>query len=517
MGKKLAMRRIYLLLAVISILSGCAINKKSPTAEADFPNLGYAHNPELCLALSGGGLRSAVLSLGALQQLEESGLLNEIDLVGSVSGGGWPVYGLLISMQNGEKLQDLLDEQSDFIKAFDESDFIDGSDIYTIALIELLIGTPFNVASELLDPNGEVGFNTSLGSTYGSEIHQKLLGFDVFQAFKDLPLSEVTRFKENGFPYPVFITSSHEGIRPPKSDHVYSVENLFELSPLWIGSRQHGYQTEFSKYLNIIDVVAASSAASDSPIVTNDLRFPPDDRKVSLKEVKEDVSTLPFLVRRLLPLGGKIRFGEKNLYLADGGFIENTAVLPLLRRKCSNIIAIDARMDPYMLNVEFDLLKTIVLELGGNITLPDNIDTYNLDQKNQIKSKISKGKGWNMPTHYYPVDVELDGFRSRVHFLKLGLVEGEKYPKEVHSYVRANHSEHHSKRINKCKTTTPIAISSPPACGTVGAWPLRRKTCSFPFSGTFLTCYSSEESIAYRHLGKHMINVLLDSSNIHKR
>ena len=502
---------------MILLLSGCAATKQSPTiVETHFLKFGYASNPKLCLALSGGGLRAAVLSLGALQQLEESGLLKDVDMVGSVSGGGWPVYGLLVAMQNGEKLKDLLDEQSEFIRAFDKSDFIDGRDIYGIAFNELFLGSPLNVASEFLEPHGDKNFNKSLGSTYGSKIHQKVLDFDTFQAFKDLPLNKVSRYRENGFPYPIFITSSHEGVRPPKSDHVYSVENLFELSPLWIGSRMHGYQTEFSKYLHIIDVVAASSAASDSPIVTNDLRFPPDDRKVSLKEVKEDVGTLSFMVRRLLPLGGKIRFGKKDLYLADGGFIENTAVLPLLRRKCADIIAIDARMDPYMLNVEFDLLKTIILELGGSITLPDNIDTYNLEEKDQIKSKDSKGRGWSMSTHYYPVDVELEGFRSRVHFLKLGLVKGEKYPEGVENYVRANHSETHPKRVNKCKTTTSIALPSPPACGAVGAWPLRRKTCSFPFSGTFLTCYSSEESLAYRHLGKHMINVLLDNFTIDK-
>ena len=97
------------------------------------------------------------------------------------------------------------------------------------------------------------------------------------------------------------------------------------------------------------------------------------------------MSTLPFTIRRLLPLGGRRRFGEKNLYLADGGFIENTAVLPLLRRKCSEIIAIDARMDPYMLNVEFDLLRTVIEKMGGTITLPESIVTYGKEQKSKIK------------------------------------------------------------------------------------------------------------------------------------
>src|SRR5580765_5410209 len=40
------------------------------------------------LALSGGGIRSAALSLGVLQQLCASGLLSRVDYLSTVSGGG---------------------------------------------------------------------------------------------------------------------------------------------------------------------------------------------------------------------------------------------------------------------------------------------------------------------------------------------------------------------------------------------------------------------------------------------
>ena len=42
----------------------------------------------LGLALSGGGIRSATLSLGLLQSLARQGLLPHVDYVSSVSGGG---------------------------------------------------------------------------------------------------------------------------------------------------------------------------------------------------------------------------------------------------------------------------------------------------------------------------------------------------------------------------------------------------------------------------------------------
>ena len=122
-----------------------------------------------------------------------------------------------------------------------------------------------------------------------------------------------------------------------------------------------------------------------------------------------------------------------------------------------------------------------------------------------------------MPSHYYPVNVELDGLKTKIHFLKLGLVQNESYAEEVLDYIKFNHSEVHSERVDKCETTTSIEVTNPPVCGMVGAWPLRRETCSFPFSGTFLTCYSGNESKAYRFLGKHLITSLIRNSDIKKR
>lgn len=51
-----------------------------------------AHNPAglpIGLALSGGGIRSATVSLGALQALAEARLLRRLDYLSTVSGGGY--------------------------------------------------------------------------------------------------------------------------------------------------------------------------------------------------------------------------------------------------------------------------------------------------------------------------------------------------------------------------------------------------------------------------------------------
>ena len=45
--------------------------------------------PTVGLALSGGGIRCATFSLGLLRALTRSGVLSRIDMISSVSGGGY--------------------------------------------------------------------------------------------------------------------------------------------------------------------------------------------------------------------------------------------------------------------------------------------------------------------------------------------------------------------------------------------------------------------------------------------
>ncbi len=45
--------------------------------------------PKQCLALSGGGIRSASFSIGVLKGLKEKGILNNIDIISAVSGGSY--------------------------------------------------------------------------------------------------------------------------------------------------------------------------------------------------------------------------------------------------------------------------------------------------------------------------------------------------------------------------------------------------------------------------------------------
>ena len=69
-----------------------------------FPEFEYSGTEKLKfgLALSGGGVRSASFSIGALSGLEEAGVLKQIDVISSVSGGGYAAYWFMNSLLNLE-------------------------------------------------------------------------------------------------------------------------------------------------------------------------------------------------------------------------------------------------------------------------------------------------------------------------------------------------------------------------------------------------------------------------------
>jgi hypothetical protein len=56
---------------------------------------GQPEEPQIGLALAGGGTRAAQYALGVLKGLYRSGVLEQVDVISSVSGGGYAAYGYL--------------------------------------------------------------------------------------------------------------------------------------------------------------------------------------------------------------------------------------------------------------------------------------------------------------------------------------------------------------------------------------------------------------------------------------
>ncbi len=64
--------------------------------------------PKLGLALSGGGTRAASYSIGVLKALNETGVLDKVDIISSVSGGSYASYWFYSQLYYKNKLQDAL-------------------------------------------------------------------------------------------------------------------------------------------------------------------------------------------------------------------------------------------------------------------------------------------------------------------------------------------------------------------------------------------------------------------------
>lgn len=93
------------------------INTKERQAVCERRRRAGAANWDTCLdaaglALSGGGIRSATFALGVLQTLARRGILNQIDLLSTVSGGGY-LGSFLSSFLNSDRIDVDLKPQAD--------------------------------------------------------------------------------------------------------------------------------------------------------------------------------------------------------------------------------------------------------------------------------------------------------------------------------------------------------------------------------------------------------------------
>jgi len=66
---------------------------------------GGREQPELCLAMSGGGIRSAAFNIGVLRALHENGLLKRVNVISAVSGGSYALSWFLLQQFYGQKVE----------------------------------------------------------------------------------------------------------------------------------------------------------------------------------------------------------------------------------------------------------------------------------------------------------------------------------------------------------------------------------------------------------------------------
>lgn len=418
------------------LIAGCVTDTTNriqapPSVSAD------VDNPEICLALSGGGLRAGTVALGVLQELHLANYLQDVDIVASVSGGGYPVYGLLMRMErDGETLSDLLRPNSEYLENVRTTPFLDYSDMRTKTVVTG-VAAPLHFVFKPLTSISEVGLENTASALYAKNIHDTFYRprWAIITPFFLRDVSSA-RLARQGFPYPIFVAAVNAGQTPPRENHQYDIRDLFELSPNWVGSESTGYFTPAPALLNIWHAMIASAAAIDSPCTTNDVSVSGQQQspKPRIGDIQGESAAcqkgkkgMPDALKALgIGAGLSVRLDGEPFFLSDGGFIENLAVMPLLHRGCKTVISVDASSDADFDFVNLEMLRGYVEHMGGHVALPPG-----------LLGMTAPKRGWYTHSRPYKMSIDLFDRVTTLHLLKLSLdgKQLDEYPEAVHDYV----------------------------------------------------------------------------------
>jgi hypothetical protein len=290
------------------------------------------------LAISGGGIRSATYNMGALKALYDRGILDSIQIISSVSGGGYLSYWLFTNYYNNKH-----NERNFGYFSFHDSVFLKN---ITLQQGKARFLPKTRTAGALLDePNGAFEtYRSSIESTYG---HNVLFDLPISILKSDMILGRI----------PYFIINTTIASRET-SDWLSSI---FEFTPLFQGNPEVSFKVWESEYsFEWSRAVAISGAA------------------IKFKLLHEIPNYSKNITNDYIPL-------------SDGGHSENLGAIALIRRGVKNIIILDAG---YNHEYSFDAYKNLKQKLKQemNLTLAiDGIDSF-IERKDSIPAhSVYKG------------------------------------------------------------------------------------------------------------------------------
>lgn len=315
------------------------------------------------LALSGGGTRAAAFSIGAMKNLYDRGLMKEIDVISSVSGGSYASYWLFTNYYQNRN------------QKFGSSAF--GHDLFVNKVCDLQNTDKSNVVRNveflgiLLDGNdkGFRKYRKALENSFGNDQPAETpLNF-----LKD-------RIGKRDAPY--FIINSTIDFRgtdkKKNTDLRKESSRVYEISPDFSGNPGIGFQNWPQ---NGAPALSESIAISGAPKFFG-----------------------------LIGISGIIKnqhpdsISKKTLSLTDGGFSENLGALALIRRGIRNVVIVDAEADPAYKFDAYLQLQRLLKEQNIDFRVKD-IENFRKG-KGELKGvsigkAVSKNEGSLDTTVYY--------------------------------------------------------------------------------------------------------------------
>mgnify|MGYP001818147430 CR=1 FL=1 len=275
------------------------------------------------LALSGGGIRSAMFQIGVLKSLYDNKLLEEIDVISAVSGGGYAAHWAFTSQFYAQSEKAMPDsDSSKIIPKFGTYSLDD--DVFAESTCNIYKTANFVTYPRLL--GNWIFKGISPPDYYERQIKRSFSSPDMGPNTV-LDLSELAGLAESGSPYLIMNATIAD-----VDDKENLQKRLYEMTYLHQGNDYLGYHIwRPSQSINFSRAAAISGAAI----------------KLFLKqEIDTPSNTL---------------YGDKIL-LSDGGHSENLGAIALIKRGMKNIIISDAEMDP---TFKYEALTKLFEELSN--------------------------------------------------------------------------------------------------------------------------------------------------------
>ncbi|HEU0099447.1 MAG TPA: hypothetical protein VFQ67_11815 [Allosphingosinicella sp.] len=326
------------------------------------------HDVETGVALSGGGFRSALFTVGALKALYDRKLIGgRADIVSTVSGGGYAaywVYANQLELERGRPTP---------VERFGSATF-DDSRFYA-RVCELAVNAKFVTGGAMIR-------SAVLGKSV--KLYRERLGV-VFGAADEPPVRlDKLDARTRGGAWPFLVVNATlnreatTGRRPTGWK-----DGLFEFTPLgtrWNGDGELAWKGSSLPYR---DAVAVSGAAF--------ARF-----------LKQEVRQ---------PNG-------RRLVLHDGGGSENLGAIALIRRGIPNIVIVDAEHDPAYRFKAYSNLKKRLPAWGASIVVEDIDDHLASRSRRSPPAAYFQGYAEARRPEGGPSRV------SRIHYIKMSLPRG---------------------------------------------------------------------------------------------
>lgn len=336
-----------------------------PPAEAELGELRWG------LALSGGGIRAALFSMGAMKGLYEAGLMDSVQVVSTVSGGGYMAYWMYTR-----------EYQRPSEGRFGRNTFED--DEFRVGMCDVELASNFysfrEIFKTLVGPETLVeGYNYALLRTFGHAVHDTL-ELERSGRLQDMePQLQIhqlaPRMRDRTLPY--FVINAT--VVNPLPRHGWK-DGLYEMTPLFRGNEAYGYAPwDGTSSMPLRQAIAISGAAY----------------RRGLKQPIPNPHPAP---------------RQPTLTLADGGGSENLGAIALVRRRVKNIIVVDAAQDSHYGFGPYENLRTRLRSWGFALYVPSI-------ELRDPRARLASGAHVGVVRSMVPGDT----FSANIYYIKLSM------------------------------------------------------------------------------------------------